>query len=560
MISATWRVVVGMLLLIFTYPAGMAAAPADPADLVILKVPHPTDPAADAGPAIREALANAGGHQGKTVRIMLDEGIYRVASLQPGNPFHLVLCGLENATLQGVPGKTLLLFTHPDKAAIGLFGTRNTVLKDLIIDYDPLPFTQGTVVAVDPEHGTFDWRPDAGYRSPEPPFPVAGAMGVIVDRARRTLKAKAPDYAFIQSAVPLDDGRWRLTFDASTADRTRAMAPGDAFVLLARLPGGTIEFNNASGGGIDGVTIHSSPGLTVLLNGCRDRIDVRGLRIMFKPGSDRLIASDGDGVHCRQNRKGPLIEDCLFEGLCDDGVNIYCTPARLEKVLPEENAVLLDNAGHWQPGDRIEFFDLTEGRILAEIPIVTLKSDSDGRVRAVFKSLPALTGREVHLYNLSAAGEDYIIRNNEFRNHRRHGLNLRARGGLIEHNRFIDQGGFGINISNEPGWPEGPTPDRLIIRDNYFSGGGQGAGYGGSEATASLRVVALKNSWLALPVVDGVEISGNEFDRTPESAIFLGAVRHATLRGNHASGENSASLRIVARQCETVDSDTPLQP
>lgn len=562
MISMAWRCAAGLLVTvaILTFQAVAASLPADSASEVILKVPRPADPAADAGVAIRATLDKAGSHRGKTVRIVLDEGIYRVSSLQPGNPFHLIFNGLENVTLQGVPKKTVLLFTHPDKAAIGLFGTRNVVLKDLIVDYDPLPFTQGTVVATDPEHGAFDWRPDAGYRLPKSPFPVSGAMGVIVDRSRRALKAKVPDYAFIKSAVPLNDGRWRLTFDPSTADRARFMAPGDAFVLLARLPGGTIEFNNASGGGIDGVTLHSSPGLSVLLNGCRDRIEVRGLQIVFKPGSDRLIASNGDGVHCGQNRKGPLIEHCLFEGLCDDGVNIYCTPARLEKELPKENAVLLSNAGHWQTGDRIEFFDLAEGRILAEIPIVTLTPDANGQIKAVFDSLPALAGKTVHLYNLSAAGENYIIRNNVFRNHRRHGLNLRAREGLIEHNRFIDQGGFGINISNEPGWPEGPTPSNLVIRDNYFSGGGQGAGYSGSEASAALRVMALKNSWLALPVVDHVKISGNEFSRPPGNVIFLGAVRHATLRDNRISGKTSVPLRIVARQCETIDSDTPLQP
>jgi hypothetical protein len=72
--------------------------------------------------------------------------------------------------------------------------------------------------------------------------------------------------------------------------------------------------------------------------------------------------------------------------------------------------------------------------------------------------------------------------------------------------------------------------------------------------------MALKNSWLALPVVDHVKISGNEFSRPPGNVIFLGAVRHATLRDNRISGKTSVPLRIVARQCETIDSDTPLQP
>ena len=36
----------------------------------------------------------------------------------------------------------------------------------IAIDYDPLPFTQGTIVAADASKRTFDWKVESGYAEP----------------------------------------------------------------------------------------------------------------------------------------------------------------------------------------------------------------------------------------------------------------------------------------------------------------------------------------------------------------------------------------------------------
>ena len=59
---------------------------------------------------------------------------------------------------------------------------------------------------------------------------------------------------------------------------------------------------------------------------------MRGLEVRFAPGTNRLLTTDADGVHCQQNRSGPVIEDCYFEGMADDAINIYAPPNVLREI------------------------------------------------------------------------------------------------------------------------------------------------------------------------------------------------------------------------------------
>ena len=70
------------------------------------------------------------------------------------------------------------------------------------------------------------------------------------------------------------------------------------------------------------------------------------------------------------------------------------------------------------------------------------------------------------IYNLTRCGADYVIRNNRFCNHRRHGMMLKAPHGLVEGNILDGLGGLGIVVGNDPEWPEGAIPFDLTIRNN----------------------------------------------------------------------------------------------
>jgi hypothetical protein len=511
----------------------------------------------DAGPGIRAAIAAATA-SGDYSEVLLEPGQYRIRSLKDGR-FHITLNGAKNFTLRGVPGATQLIFTNPGNPAFGLFGCNNTFLKDIIIDYDPVPFTQGTIVAIDQAGGTFDLDIDAGYPVLSEPYFTAGAMGEIINRSKKRLKPGTPDYAIVDSWM-LKSGRvWQMKFNSSTLDRLNYMAVGDAYVHLARLPGGTIEMSSCTGGGLDNVIEYASPGLSLLLAGNETATTLNRFQVRFKPGSNRLIASNGDGVHCQQNRQGPKLDGCYFEGLCDDGVNIYCRPNIVQEVR-SPTLIIVNQYTSIRAGDRIQIFDLVNGAVRAELNVASVQAE--GSNYAITLSAPVNGVRAAspadHVFNLSACGAGFIVKNSTFSNHRRFGLNIRGINGLIEGNTFDHTGGFGVSASNEPGWPEGPIPRDLTFRGNTFLGGADSLGYG-DENSAALKVYAYKNSGFTNDrVAQRITIENNVFINPPKACIFLGSVQNAQIRNNKT---NSANPFVRQLNCaEVVEKNNTVAP
>ncbi len=84
----------------------------------------------------------------------------------------------------------------------------DVTLRQLAIDYDPLPFTQGTIVALDPGRGTLDLR---------------GIEIVILDEADRLLDMGfAPDVRRLLRRLP--DRRQTALFSATLSWEVRDLA------------------------------------------------------------------------------------------------------------------------------------------------------------------------------------------------------------------------------------------------------------------------------------------------------------------------------------------------
>ena len=505
--------------------------------------------AADAGPGIRAAIAAAAA-TGVNSEVVLESGAYRVKTLQDGR-FHLVINGSRHLTIRGVAGATQLVFTNPGNPAVGIFGCTDTFVKDIIIDYDPVPFTQGTVVAIDKAAGTFDLNLDAGYPVLSQPWFQPNGMGEIIDRSKRRLKTAAPDYAFVESWSLVQNRLWRMKFDPSTADRLNYMAAGDAYVHLARLPGGTIEMNSCTDCGLENLVEYASPGLSLLLAGSETPTILNAFQIRFKPGSNRLIASNGDGVHCQQNRQGPKLDGCYFEGLCDDGVNVYCPPNTVQGVRSSTQIVVGQNTGI-RVGDLVQVFDLENGAIRAEVNVTAVQTEGSSYVITLSAPVSGVRSSDPadHVYNLSACGAGFVVKNSTFRNHRRNGLTIRGINGLVEGNTFDHTCGFPINAVNEPGWPEGPIPRDLTFRGNTVLGGADSLGYSSDTYSAAFRVFSLKNSGFTNDrVCRRITVENNTFTDPPKACVFLGSVQDGSVRNNTA---NTANPFVLQQNCAGV--------
>jgi len=412
-----------------------------------------------------------------------------------------------------------------------------------------------TYTAVDVEGGSFDLKVEEGYPTPDAQnfadaHQTHGKWGMIIDPGTRRIRPGTPDH-IMTPRWELCEGRvWRF-FTANEHHRRNLahMQVGDAYVHLARGHGSAVLAQGCDGIRIDNLTVHASPGLAVGLVGNRGEIVVRGLQVRFAPDTARLLTTNADGVHCQQNRDGPMIEDCLFEGMADDAINIYAPPNVLREIRAP-NQWLVSSGCIILPGDRLQVLDPQTGRVRGEVRAVAGTVEQRTFLLTLDKPVEGAVAGEDHraadtLYNLDACGAGFRIRRNHMRGNRRYGCLLRAGGGLVEDNIFEDTTGAGVVLTNEPDWPEGPMPWGITIRGNRFLRGGTCLGYADSPqgAALSVRATRLGHRLAEVEAIHDVIIENNEFQDRAGTVLFLGGASKVVVNNNRMIAAAGAELR-----------------
>jgi len=264
--------------------------------------------------AITESIQNGPGGI-----VTLEAGkIYRLGSRPEANGT-ITIIDADGLTLDG---NGAVLLVHPTCMVFGIAKSRNVTIKNLVIDYDPLPYTQAVIQSIAPESGTLTFSPMSGYADPVVAeygnSPRSDVMFYHSDTRKMT-----HTFLRMRAISQNDDGTFSLLFlgesgqmyHADSAHITRVLAslkPGDFITVKLPFPSGEIlhdtdgRFLTAPSGAIraafskdvrmENVTLFSSPGQGFVATGSEGMVLDR-FRIMRKPGTDRLASICSDGAH-----------------------------------------------------------------------------------------------------------------------------------------------------------------------------------------------------------------------------------------------------------------------
>jgi len=371
-----------------------------------------------------------------------------------------------------------------------------------------------------------------------------------MDRTTRRIRSGTPDH-YLTPRWEYREGRvWRFfTAEEHYRRNLTLMRVGDAYIHLARGHGSAVLAQGCTGIRIENVRVHASPGLAVGLVGNRGEIVVRGLEVRFAPGTTRLLTANADGVHGQQNRTGPVIEQCYFEGMADDAINLYAPPNVLHEVR-SPTRWLVSPGCLVLPGDRLQVLGPKTGRIRGEVKAVDVKPERRALLLTLEAPLEGAVAGTDHrsadtLYNLDACGAGFQIRRNHMNGHRRYCCLLRAGSGVVEDNVIEDNTGAGVVLTNEPDWPEGPVPWGITIRRNRFVRGGTCLGYADSPHGAMLvvRACRLGHGLAETNVLRDIVIDHNEFTDPLGAAVFLGGATNVLVRHNQVRADAKAEWR-----------------
>ena len=421
--------------------------------------------------------------------------------------FQIDLQGMTNATVEG---HGAMLLSTPRQAAILVKHCEGVAVKNLLIEQDPLAFSQGTISAVLPDESCFEMKLDAGYAdlpTDEELIRNFGAArwewGSVIDPVERRIRKGVRDHFWVERIALVSPRVYRVYVKQDCVAGLKQVRVGDKYFqplsynnlprlkrLGANLFAYNISFENSADCLLENVTLYSGrSSMCSNIEFNQGRITFRGFKVMVRPGTDRVVSNWRDGIHCKDNRIGPVIENCYFESMLDDSINMSQNTIMAMEVISETTFKMTKFPGDkpWaedtasiREGDRIMAFHPETG--VYEGPIKAIHVDSDfqtitferpvrnvvmGRVRMGNRKDNAAT----HFYNMDQCNSGFIIRNNVFRSQRRHAILARANGGLIEHNLIEGVGGSGIVLNNEYGiFYEGPFPRDITIRNNTLRG------------------------------------------------------------------------------------------
>ena len=453
--------------------------------------------------ALKEARKSPG-----PVQIVFSPGVYHFASdLEPlsynDGAFHLL--NVSNLVIDGSGAEIMINRSH--MSLVYAKNCTNVIVRNFTVDYDPLPFTQGTVESVHTTENFLVLKLDEGYPDPsQPPFttPAFASFGAVMrpDGSGR-LKENVPDHILVGERENLGDGRVRLALsDNKTA---KILKTGDRFVLNCRA-GAMARAFDTENITLQNITAHAIPGCFV--QGANlSKVNVLGCKAQRK--DDRLIVSGADGIHVQAARVGPWVENCDFEGLSDDCFVAYNIPNFILEQ-PEPDRVKVSFQERIREGDRLLFFNPRKGEVIRIVTAVSVDSSGvklsdpvdgllikpeDGTILPPPKGNVGDHGwKELdHIYNLNTAGDYFVVRNNYFHDGRRYGIFIMASHGLVERNRIEGLSGTALAVFNIPYFPGGFWSRNTIISHNAIKDCGD------HNYRTPVRICGFRWGWNHLP-------------------------------------------------------------
>lgn len=506
-------------------PAATAVTGAAVAPLEIAggrRVPVPLAPFLAAHPRFEDAFAAAVAVAAERVAAEraagAGEAVRAVVELPPGR--HRLTRALEITDRAdiGIDGSGCLLVQTAWKSVFDIRDCRDLVISNVAIDYDPLPFTQGTVTALDATGKTIDVQTDAGYpRDDAFAARLAHAGFGVIDRDAESF-AVGGRYALKPVAArSLPDGILRVEMAWGTnqlGPGQRPLAVGDVVRLVAFGPVAVVV-RQSEAVSFSQCRLHAAPRFGMVFIGGAGGTVLDRVQLVPGPppvGADRprLVSTNADGTHFNSVVRGPTITDCVYRLTADDPVTVhgfYCYV--VDRVGPRTFVVSPRNDLGLEAGDTIDAFDRETAAGKGRAVVLDKKvRSSDGLAEAIEqvwtrkspttvkqlvyevtldRSLDLAVGDAISSRTRTGAG--IVIRGSSFHGGGR--VMVKAPGVLIENNTFSRTNAAAIHVGSDIGyWSESSFADGVTIRGNTFRGCGMAANhfFANSEVFATVYV------------------------------------------------------------------------
>lgn len=419
-------------------------------------------------------------------RIVVPPGCYRVS---PRNRQHLALRGLKG--VQIIADGVEMICTETTRA-VTLSHCTNVTVRGLVIDYDPLPFTQGRLTGFSADKKLHEVELFAGYPA------AAAARNFKYEIFRPDTRTLRGDDRYPAKVEVVDARHLRIMVPGGRANDPEQV--GDLIVVGAEAaPHGSIphavECSRCVNVRLERIVLYASNCFGFIESECDGtiydhcRIDRRPAASDPVPRTDpRLRSLDADAYHSIGAVKGPSYLGCMARFMGDDAINIHGDYDMIMASEGRELRVLAKGGLNLHAGDPVELVSydgrrLPDARAAAITSAGTVHDDERaflGRQR-LDEALRTAHGALNHAYTITLdravdlpvgsvicaanrIGNGFRVKNCEFGFNRSRGILIKASHGEVVGNRLEGCRMSAILVSPEYWWLEaGSSSDVRII-------------------------------------------------------------------------------------------------
>jgi len=486
--------------------------------------------------------------------------------------WHLNLREVSDLVIDGA-GATLNM--HPSNSFLSLHACERVVVKNFTLNYTMPHHMQGDIIEVADDFSTLLVKPHRGYPyaadfPADEKAPKLDPTIFILDQNTKEMKRleiMGENHLRTSFDFIADKNLIRYTIDPHYAKRIKRIDAGDIVATHAYYNGHkeNMLVRRSSDCVLENITAYS--GADMNIRPCNNEGPLAFRRIINKPrpDSNNLVATIRDGIHCRSNRGPMLIEECTFEKLMDDSINIFSVGFACDKRMDDGGLHMVSaaNGEPWdffRPGDKVALLDRSSGSYLAELTVKQSVSQFKDRKAEVNKSFtlyfeealpegivygPADGRSATEVYNLNACGAGSIVRGNTFLPQRRHALLFSAPNVAFVDNVVDGIQGSAAYGSTQGAYICGPIPMGAIIRNNRIRNTGWEAIKLYSHGTK------VKPDLNTTPARD-FHISDNTIEYSYADAIKLINAKDVVIQNNKLISGNPSKLPIGLVNCIDV--------
>jgi len=424
-------------------------------------------------------------------------------------------------------------------------------LTNFTLDSLQLPFTQVRLTGVTANQRTLNYASQSGWPSPAIFNTVTNPDGSSQDLWALVFRngALVANSNRLPLVRPLQDGVLQVQKNDAPWTQPSVLAayqPGDTIVVTARGSEAPLLIAGGDGNVIRNVDVYSSGAIGVHLDTVSNAT-VDHVRVMPRPGTDRLIGANADGIHLSYALANNLVTRCYVSRSIDDAIAIN-SPflAFVSQQTGARQVRLLRNFSSIFPnGLAVSFVStltagmLPGGHILSQDPPYADPPTQNSTNVALDQDLPSLQKGFGMIYaDQQDRGAGSVIQDNIIEDvFSARGIYLGGVSGVLVQRNIIRRTNGGAIVAHEDvsSYPVGPNRDLQIVNNIVEHAIGPAAvGTGVLAAIASIFVVStdLNFNFVSGAPNSNITIANNYILNSGRGGIWVSNLSGGTVEGN----------------------------